>query len=113
MDSVSHGDAMESIPTVMEDESHDSSQNGRGMRIKKMKLILQSSFTNPEKRRKLHNVNAFDPFQELDPTKADDLENWLVNAPDRLQSMEDTRIKKISRKNDSITSRQSLGTRMQ
>ncbi|CAA2992289.1 Hypothetical predicted protein [Olea europaea subsp. europaea] len=58
MNSVSHGDAMESIPTVMEDESDDSSQNGRGMRIKKMTLILQSSFKNPEKRRKLHNVDA-------------------------------------------------------
>ncbi|CAA2978239.1 Hypothetical predicted protein [Olea europaea subsp. europaea] len=35
-----------------------------------------------EKRRKLDNVDAFDPFRELDSAKADDLENWLVNAPD-------------------------------
>ncbi|CAA2950977.1 Hypothetical predicted protein [Olea europaea subsp. europaea] len=83
MDSVSRGNVMESIPTVVEDESDDLSQNGRGMRIKKMSLILQSPFTNLKKRRKLHNVNAFDPFRELDPVKADDLENWLVNAPDK------------------------------
>ncbi|CAA3020027.1 sentrin-specific protease 1-like [Olea europaea subsp. europaea] len=81
MDSISHGDVMEFILTVVEDESNKSSQNGRGMRIKKMSLILESPFTNPEKRRKLHNVNAFDPFRELDPIKADDLKNWLVNAP--------------------------------
>ncbi|CAA2968256.1 Hypothetical predicted protein, partial [Olea europaea subsp. europaea] len=81
MDSISHGDAMESIPTVVEDESKKSSQNGCGMRIKKMSLILESPFTNQEKRNKLRNVNAFDPFRELDPAKADDLENWLVNAP--------------------------------
>ncbi|CAA2979717.1 Hypothetical predicted protein [Olea europaea subsp. europaea] len=83
MDSIAHGDVMESIPIVVEDESDKSSQIGRGMRIKKMSLVLKSPFTNPEKRRKLHNVNAFDPFRELDPAKADDLQNWLVNAPDR------------------------------
>ncbi|CAA3021116.1 Hypothetical predicted protein [Olea europaea subsp. europaea] len=84
MDFISHGDATGSIPTVVEDESDKSSQNGHGMRIKKMSLILESPFTNSEKRRKFHNVNAFDPFLELDPTKTDDLENWLVNAPDRI-----------------------------
>ncbi|CAA2999645.1 Hypothetical predicted protein [Olea europaea subsp. europaea] len=83
MDSILYGDAMESIPIVVEDESDKSSQNGQGIRIKKMSLILKSPFTNPKKRKKLHNVNAFDPFRELDPAKADDLENWLVNAPDR------------------------------
>ncbi|CAA3012096.1 Hypothetical predicted protein [Olea europaea subsp. europaea] len=83
MDSISHGDVMESIPTVVEDESDKSSQNGRRMIIKKRSLILESPFTNSEKRRKLHNVNAFDSFRKLDPAKADDLENWLVNAPDR------------------------------
>ncbi|CAA2957825.1 sentrin-specific protease 1-like [Olea europaea subsp. europaea] len=83
MDFISHGDVMESIPTVVEDESDKSSQIGRRMRIKKMSLVLESSFTNPKKRRKLHNVNAFDPFRELDPAKADDLQNWLVNVPDR------------------------------
>ncbi|CAA2993227.1 Hypothetical predicted protein [Olea europaea subsp. europaea] len=82
MDSIAHGDVMKSIPIVVEDESDKSSQIGRGMRIKKMSLVLKSLFTNPEKRRKLHNVNAFDPFRELDPAKADDLQNWLVNAPD-------------------------------
>ncbi|CAA3019821.1 sentrin-specific protease 1-like [Olea europaea subsp. europaea] len=82
MDSIAHGDVMESIPIVVEDESDKSSQIGRGMRIKKRSLVLESPFTNPEKRRKLRNVNAFDPFRELDPAKADDLQNWLVNAPD-------------------------------
>ncbi|CAA2988257.1 Hypothetical predicted protein [Olea europaea subsp. europaea] len=47
-----------------------------------MSLILESPSTNPKKRKKLHNVNAFDPFRKLDPAKVDDLENWLVNAPD-------------------------------
>ncbi|CAA2991547.1 Hypothetical predicted protein [Olea europaea subsp. europaea] len=60
MDSISHGDAMESILTVVEDESDKSSQNERGMRIEKRSLILESPFTNLEKRRKHHNVNAFD-----------------------------------------------------
>ncbi|CAA2974655.1 Hypothetical predicted protein [Olea europaea subsp. europaea] len=83
MDSIAHGDVMESIPIVVEDESDKSSQIGHEMRIKKRSLVLESPFTNPEKKRKLHNVNAFDPFQELDPAKADDLQNWLVNAPDR------------------------------
>ncbi|CAA3012248.1 sentrin-specific protease 1-like [Olea europaea subsp. europaea] len=83
MDSISHGDVMKSIPTAVEDEFDNSSQNGREMRIKKMSLILESPFTNPKKRRKLHNVNAFDPFRELDPAKADDLKNWLVNVPDK------------------------------
>ncbi|CAA2994137.1 Hypothetical predicted protein [Olea europaea subsp. europaea] len=83
MDSIAHGDVMESIPIVVEDESDKSSQIGRGMRIKKRSLVLESPFTNPEKRRKLRNVNAFDPFRELDPAKVDDLQNWLVNAPDR------------------------------
>ncbi|CAA3020002.1 sentrin-specific protease 1-like [Olea europaea subsp. europaea] len=82
MDSQLHG-VVESVPTVVEVESVDSSQNGRRMRNKKRSLILQSPFTNPEKRRKLGNVKAFDPFRELDPVKADDLENWLVNVPDR------------------------------
>ncbi|CAA3001906.1 sentrin-specific protease 1-like [Olea europaea subsp. europaea] len=82
MDSQSHG-VVESVPTVVEVESADSSQNGRRMRNKKRSLILQSPFTNPEKRRKLGNVKAFDPFRELDSAKADDLENWLVNVPDR------------------------------
>ncbi|XP_022857595.1 uncharacterized protein LOC111378593 [Olea europaea var. sylvestris] len=82
MDSIAHGDVMESIPIVVEDESDKSSQIGHGMRIKKRSLVLKSPFTNPEKRRKLRNVNAFDPFRELDPAKADDLQNWLVNAPD-------------------------------
>ncbi|CAA2955589.1 Hypothetical predicted protein [Olea europaea subsp. europaea] len=59
MDSISHGDVMESIPIVAEDESDKSSQIGRGMRINKGSLVLESPFTNPEKRRKLHNVNAF------------------------------------------------------
>ncbi|CAA3032199.1 Hypothetical predicted protein [Olea europaea subsp. europaea] len=70
MDSISHDDAIESIPTVVEDESDKSSQNGGRMRIEKRSLILKSPFTNPEKRRKLHNVNAFDLFRELDPSKA-------------------------------------------
>ncbi|CAA3012970.1 Hypothetical predicted protein [Olea europaea subsp. europaea] len=71
MDSQSHG-VVESVPIVVEVESADSSQNGRGMRNKKRSFILQSPFTNPKKRRKLGNVKAFDPFQELDPAKADD-----------------------------------------
>ncbi|CAA2974654.1 sentrin-specific protease 1-like [Olea europaea subsp. europaea] len=83
MDSIAHGDVIESIPIVVEDESDKSSQIGRGMRIKKRSLVLESPFTNPEKRRKLRNANAFDPFREIDPAKADDLQNWLVNAPDR------------------------------
>ncbi|CAA3012135.1 Hypothetical predicted protein [Olea europaea subsp. europaea] len=62
MDLISHGDAMKSIPKVVKDESDKSSQNGRGMRIKKRSFILESPFTNPEKRRKLYNVNAVDPF---------------------------------------------------
>ncbi|CAA3031887.1 uncharacterized protein LOC111411756 [Olea europaea subsp. europaea] len=74
---------MESIPTVVEDESNKSSQNRCGMRIKKRSLILESPFTNSEKIRKLHNVNTFNPFRELDPDKVNDLENWLVNVPDR------------------------------
>ncbi|CAA3012972.1 sentrin-specific protease 1-like [Olea europaea subsp. europaea] len=82
MDSQSHG-VVESVPTMVEVESADSSQNGSGMRNKKRSLILQSLFTNPEKRKKLGNVKAFDPFRELDPAKADDLENWLVNVPER------------------------------
>ncbi|CAA3025755.1 Hypothetical predicted protein [Olea europaea subsp. europaea] len=82
MDSKSHGDVMESILIVVEDESDDSSQNGHGMRIKKRSFILQSPFTNPEKKRKLDNVNAFDPFQKLDLVKTNELDNWLVNAPD-------------------------------
>ncbi|CAA2978811.1 Hypothetical predicted protein [Olea europaea subsp. europaea] len=61
MDSQSHG-VVESVPTVVEVESADSSQNGRGMRNKKRSLILQSPFTNPKKRRKLDTVKAFDPF---------------------------------------------------
>ncbi|CAA2959369.1 GDP-mannose 3,5-epimerase [Olea europaea subsp. europaea] len=77
IDSIAHGDVMEFIPIVVEDESNKSSQIGRGMRIKKRSLVLESPFTNSEKRRKLHNVNAFDPFRELDPAKADDLQNWL------------------------------------
>ncbi|CAA3025727.1 Hypothetical predicted protein [Olea europaea subsp. europaea] len=81
MDSISHGDVMESIPIMVEDESDKSSQNRRGMKIKKMLLVLKSPFTNLEKK-KLHNVNAFNPFRELDPAKAHDLKNWLVNAPD-------------------------------
>ncbi|XP_022898117.1 uncharacterized protein LOC111411756 [Olea europaea var. sylvestris] len=81
MDSIAHGDVMESIPIVVEDESDKSSQIGCGMRIKKRSLVLESPFTNSEKRRKLHNVNTFDPFRELDPAKADDLQNWLVNTP--------------------------------
>ncbi|CAA2965868.1 sentrin-specific protease 1-like [Olea europaea subsp. europaea] len=83
MDSIEHGDVMGSIPIVVEDESDKSSQIGRGMRIKKRSLVLESPFINPEKRRKLHNVNAFNPFKELDPAKANDLQNWLVNVPDR------------------------------
>ncbi|CAA2957474.1 Hypothetical predicted protein [Olea europaea subsp. europaea] len=83
MDSVSHGDVMESIPTVVEYESDDSSHNGRKMKIKKRSLILRFQFTNSEKRKKLDNVNVFDPFRELNLAKADDLDNWLVNAHDR------------------------------
>ncbi|CAA3028714.1 Hypothetical predicted protein [Olea europaea subsp. europaea] len=80
MDSISHGDVMESIPIVVEDESDKSSQIGRGMRIMKRSFVLESPFTNPEKRKKLHNVNAFDPFRELDPATTDDFRTgWLMH----------------------------------
>ncbi|CAA2996698.1 Hypothetical predicted protein [Olea europaea subsp. europaea] len=82
MNSISHGDVMEYIPIMVEDESDKSSQIGRRMRIKKRSPVLESPFTNLEKRMNRHNVNTFDPFRELDPAKADDLQNWLIHLTD-------------------------------
>lgn len=42
--------------------------------------MLLSPYTNPLKRRKLLNIQAYDPLREVDPAKVEDLNKWLANA---------------------------------
>ncbi|CAA2936507.1 Hypothetical predicted protein [Olea europaea subsp. europaea] len=38
---------------------------------------------NPLKRRKLLNIQAYDPLREVDPAKVEDINKWLANASTR------------------------------
>ncbi|XP_022895423.1 uncharacterized protein LOC111409629 [Olea europaea var. sylvestris] len=53
---------------------------GRGHRVKRRAAVLLSPYTNPLKRRKLLNIQAYDPLREVDPAKVEDLNKWLANA---------------------------------
>ncbi|CAA2949065.1 Hypothetical predicted protein [Olea europaea subsp. europaea] len=53
---------------------------GKGHRVKRRAAVLLSPYTNPLKRRKLLNIQAYDPLREVDPAKVEDLNKWLANA---------------------------------
>ncbi|CAA2949068.1 Hypothetical predicted protein [Olea europaea subsp. europaea] len=54
-----------------------------GHRVKRRATVLLSPYTNPLKRRKLLNIQAYDPLREVDPVKVEDLYKWLANASTR------------------------------
>ncbi|CAA2933747.1 Hypothetical predicted protein [Olea europaea subsp. europaea] len=56
---------------------------GRGHRVKRRAALLLSPYTNPLKRRKLLNIQAYNPLREVDPAKVEDLNKWLANASTR------------------------------
>ncbi|KAL2479771.1 Ubiquitin-like protease domain-containing protein [Abeliophyllum distichum] len=53
---------------------------GRGHRTKRKACLLCSSFTDPTKRRKLSDLDVYDPYREVDPSKVDDLNKWMEVA---------------------------------
>ncbi|KAL2549505.1 Ulp1 protease family protein [Forsythia ovata] len=50
---------------------------GRGHRTKRKARLLCSPFTNPTKRRKLSDIDVYDPYREVNPSKVDDLNKWM------------------------------------
>ncbi|CAA3020171.1 Hypothetical predicted protein [Olea europaea subsp. europaea] len=52
----------------------------KGHRVKRRAAVLLSPYTNPLERRKLLNIQVYDPLREVDPAKVEDLNKWLVNA---------------------------------
>ncbi|KAL2544863.1 ubiquitin-like-specific protease 1A [Forsythia ovata] len=56
---------------------------GRGHRTKRKARLLCSPFTDPTKRRKLSNIDVYDPYREVDPSKVDDLNKWMEVASTR------------------------------
>ncbi|KAL2493374.1 Ubiquitin-like protease domain-containing protein [Abeliophyllum distichum] len=53
---------------------------GRGHRTKRKARLLCSPFTDPTKRRKLSDLDVYDPYREVDPSKVDDLNKWMEVA---------------------------------
>ncbi|KAL2523773.1 Ulp1 protease family protein [Abeliophyllum distichum] len=53
---------------------------GRGHRTKRKARPLCSPFTDPTKRRKLSDLDVYDPYREVDPSKVDDLNKWMEAA---------------------------------
>ncbi|KAL2505382.1 Ubiquitin-like protease domain-containing protein [Abeliophyllum distichum] len=53
---------------------------GRGHRTKRKARLLCSPFTDPTKRRKLSDLDVYDPYREVDPSKVDDLNKWMEAA---------------------------------
>ncbi|KAL2466965.1 Ulp1 protease family protein [Abeliophyllum distichum] len=53
---------------------------GRGHRTKRKSRPLCSPFTDPTKRRKLSDLDVYDPYREVDPSKVDDLNKWMEAA---------------------------------
>ncbi|CAA3013947.1 Hypothetical predicted protein, partial [Olea europaea subsp. europaea] len=53
---------------------------GRGHRVKRRAAVLLFPHTNPLKRRKLLNIQAYDPLREVNLAKVEDLNKWLANA---------------------------------
>ncbi|KAL2526455.1 Ulp1 protease family protein [Abeliophyllum distichum] len=53
---------------------------GRGHRTKSKARLLCSPFTDPTKRRKLSDLDVYDPYREVDPSKVDDLNKWMEVA---------------------------------
>ncbi|KAL2491401.1 Ulp1 protease family protein [Abeliophyllum distichum] len=53
---------------------------GRRHRTKRKARLLCSPFTNLTKRRKLSDIDVYDPYREVDPSKVDDLNKWMEVA---------------------------------
>ncbi|KAL2542863.1 Ulp1 protease family protein [Abeliophyllum distichum] len=53
---------------------------GRGHHTKRKARLLCSLFTDPTKRRKLSDLDVYDPHREVDPSKVDDLNKWMEVA---------------------------------
>ncbi|KAL2538989.1 ubiquitin-like-specific protease 1A [Forsythia ovata] len=53
---------------------------GRGHRTKRKAHLLYSPFTDPTKRRKLSDIDVYDPYREVDHSKVDDLNKWMEVA---------------------------------
>ncbi|KAL2537113.1 uncharacterized protein Fot_18504 [Forsythia ovata] len=65
---------------VQIEDTRSELPKGRGHRTKRKARLLCSPFTDPTKRRKLSDVDVYDPYREVDPSKVDDLNKWMEVA---------------------------------
>ncbi|CAA3003273.1 Hypothetical predicted protein [Olea europaea subsp. europaea] len=53
------------------DEAGSDPSKGRGYRRKRKARLLCSLYTDPTKRRKLSDINVYDPYRKVDPSKSE------------------------------------------
>lgn len=80
---ISSHECQPSDEIIVIDDPNSELAVGRGHRVKRKSTLLLSPYTNPLKRRKLLNIQAYDPLREVDPAKVEDLNKWLANASQR------------------------------